>query len=361
MPIYIRKAVRVGPFRFNISKSGVGVSVGVKGLRIGSGPRGNYIHAGRGGIYYRQTLGRRSRKRSPRPEAPELAPPPAAVRMREIDSGDVSEMVDSSSADLLQEINAKVSAASLLPFALGASLLALPILLVTLPPPLSLVAWAGGAIVLLIGARLRDLTARSVVLLYDLEPEVEKAYEKLVDSFEAVSHSARLWHVPQAAAVAQTKYQGGAKTTMQRDVVTPRRRPLPSIKANIDFPVLPAGSQLLAFTPERLLVFEGNAVGAVPYKDVKAEVSQTRFVEEGDIPRDAEVVDRTWRYVDKEGGPDDRFRDNPEIPVALYEEIHLTSPTGLNELFHVSKVGAGKALGESLRALSAALEDGRPD
>jgi hypothetical protein len=361
MPIYVRKAVRVGPFRFNISKSGVGVSLGVKGFRIGSGPRGNYIHAGRGGIYYRQTLGRRSRKPSPRPEAPELAPPPTGAPMREIDSGGVSEMVDSSSAGLLEEINAKLSAGALLPLALGASLVALPILLVTVPPPLSLVAWAGGALVLLIGARLRDLTARSVVLLYDLEPEVEKAYEKLVDSIEAVSDSARLWHVPQVAAVAQTKYHGGAKTTVQRDVVTPRRRSLPAIKANIDFPVLPAGSQLLAFTPERLLVFEGNGVGAVPYKDVKAEVSETRFLEDRDVPTDAKVVDRTWRYVDKEGGPDDRFRDNPEIPVVLYEQVHLTSPSGLNELFQVSKLGAGKALGESLRALSAALEDGRPD
>ena len=48
MPFYLRKSVSAGPFRFNLSKSGVGVSVGVKGLRIGTGPRGHYIHAGAG-------------------------------------------------------------------------------------------------------------------------------------------------------------------------------------------------------------------------------------------------------------------------------------------------------------------------
>nr|MBI7150790.1 DUF4236 domain-containing protein [Pseudomonas aeruginosa] len=55
MGLSVRKSVRVGPFRFNLSKSGIGVSAGIKGLRVGTGPRGNYIHMGRGGFYYRQT------------------------------------------------------------------------------------------------------------------------------------------------------------------------------------------------------------------------------------------------------------------------------------------------------------------
>jgi hypothetical protein len=58
MPLYLRKSVSAGPFRFNFSESGVGVSVGVKGLRVGTGPKGHYVHAGRGGIYYKATIGR---------------------------------------------------------------------------------------------------------------------------------------------------------------------------------------------------------------------------------------------------------------------------------------------------------------
>jgi hypothetical protein len=42
--------------RFNLSKSGVGASIGIKGLRFGTGPRGNYIHIGAGGVYYRASL-----------------------------------------------------------------------------------------------------------------------------------------------------------------------------------------------------------------------------------------------------------------------------------------------------------------
>ena len=56
MGFYLRKSISVGPLRFNLSKSGIGVSAGVTGLRFGVGPRGNYVHMGRGGLYYRATL-----------------------------------------------------------------------------------------------------------------------------------------------------------------------------------------------------------------------------------------------------------------------------------------------------------------
>jgi hypothetical protein len=53
---FIRKSFRVGPVRLNLSKSGLGVSGGVKGFRIGTGPRGLYMAGGRAGLYFRQSL-----------------------------------------------------------------------------------------------------------------------------------------------------------------------------------------------------------------------------------------------------------------------------------------------------------------
>jgi len=61
---YIRKSFKSGPLRLNLSKSGLGVSAGVKGARIGTGPRGSYVHAGRGGLYYRQNLGTKSGRKT---------------------------------------------------------------------------------------------------------------------------------------------------------------------------------------------------------------------------------------------------------------------------------------------------------
>ena len=57
MGFYIRKSKRLGPFRLNISKSGLGISVGMKGARLSTGPKGTYFNAGKDGIYYRKKLG----------------------------------------------------------------------------------------------------------------------------------------------------------------------------------------------------------------------------------------------------------------------------------------------------------------
>ena len=54
MPFYLRKGINFGPLRVNLSKRGVGLSVGGKGMRAGVDAQGRrYTHAGRNGLYYR--------------------------------------------------------------------------------------------------------------------------------------------------------------------------------------------------------------------------------------------------------------------------------------------------------------------
>lgn len=42
MSFYLGKTVKAGPFRVSLSRSGIGMSTGVPGLRVGTGPRGSY-------------------------------------------------------------------------------------------------------------------------------------------------------------------------------------------------------------------------------------------------------------------------------------------------------------------------------
>ena len=58
MGFYLRKSFRAGPIRFNLSKSGIGASFGVTGARLGVSSAGRaYVHGGRGGLYYRKSIG----------------------------------------------------------------------------------------------------------------------------------------------------------------------------------------------------------------------------------------------------------------------------------------------------------------
>lgn len=55
MGFYLRKSFSMGPIRLNLSKSGLGLSAGVKGARLGVNSKGrSYVHAGRGGLYFRK-------------------------------------------------------------------------------------------------------------------------------------------------------------------------------------------------------------------------------------------------------------------------------------------------------------------
>jgi hypothetical protein len=66
MGISFRKSFKIGPVKVNVSKSGVGASVGRKGARVGINAKGNaYVSAGAEGVYYRKTLGGPNEKASP--------------------------------------------------------------------------------------------------------------------------------------------------------------------------------------------------------------------------------------------------------------------------------------------------------
>jgi hypothetical protein len=106
--------------------------------------------------------------------------------------------------------------------------------------------------------------------------------------------------------------------------------------ANVDPVALTFGQRTLYFFPDRILVYQGSHVGAVGYNDLGCSAGRTRFIEAESVPDDSQVVDRTWRFVNKKGGPDRRFSNNREIPVCLYGELTLTSRSGVKEVLHVS-------------------------
>ncbi|MBO7486294.1 MAG: DUF4236 domain-containing protein [Spirochaetaceae bacterium] len=57
MGVYFKKSKNLGGIRFNVSKSGIGFSTGIKGLRIGVNSKGqSYVSGGTHGVYYRENL-----------------------------------------------------------------------------------------------------------------------------------------------------------------------------------------------------------------------------------------------------------------------------------------------------------------
>lgn len=362
MGFYIRKALKVGPLRFNLSQSGVGVSAGIKGLRLGTGPHGNYVHMGRGGLYFRKSLNPPGGRAAVGPEAPlplrrpegpssPRAPVGSVGPLSDIDSGPVERMVDASSAELLREMSDKRRKVRFLPWVLALSIVATLLFLAAGMPTLLVVLFGALAVGICWLVSMKDELRKTTVVLYEFEPEVEAAYASLHGAFGALRSCSRSWHIQARGEVRDAKYHAGASGVVRRKQVALTVGAPPFVKTNVEVPLVPVGRQVLAFMPDRVLVFESAAVGAVSYPALNLTLTESQFVEDEAVPQDATVVGRTWRFVNKNGGPDRRFKDNREIPICAYDQLRLSSSTGLNEVIQVSRRGAGLALREALAAL----------
>jgi DNA polymerase III subunit epsilon len=349
MGFYVRKSVRAGPFRFNLSKSGLGVSAGVPGFRIGTGPRGNYIRAGKGGVYYRASLGSRAEPSSDvreRPPGSAQVLLGADVPMEDISGATALELVSTGAGDLVEQLNQAASRVPLAPFALVA--------LVVLA---ALIQGAAALVLLVVGALgvawlgLRDKAHRMVVAFYDVEDEHARWLTDLVSAFEALSSAQRLWRV-MAAGNVQTTYQykvnsGASRIVKRLDAKAglggPRR-----LATNIAVPSVRCGRQALHFLPDRLLVRDGRRFSDVAYEVLKTSFSAGRFIEDGRVPRDGQEVDTTWRYLNVKGGPDRRYKNNRKLPVMLYGNVELASDGGLYWLLQCSRASLAEIAAHSI-------------
>jgi hypothetical protein len=122
------------------------------------------------------------------------------------------------------------------------------------------------------------------------------------------------------------------------------------LRSNITPPTITLGGRDFFFLPDVILVKRGGRFGAVGYDDIQIRTQASRFIEDGTPVRDAQIVGHTWKHPNKGGGPDRRFRDNRQLPVCLYDVMHLSSSSGLNELLEFSRTGL-------VQLFSAALHD----
>ncbi len=364
MGLYFRKSVRIGPFRVNLSKGGVGLSLGIPGLRVGSGPRGNYIQMGARGIYYRAAL-----PLSKSPQRP-ISPPPTSqtpgaprapkspripdntlAEFETIESRDPASFVDSSSAQLLEEIRGKHRLIRCWPAIATATLVYIGFAIAN--------EWSTWALLLgfIVGitastfAYRWDIQRKLVALHYELEDAALSNYTAFVSSATALARATRQWHISARAGVKDRKYHAGAGVSVRRKKAAIGTALPAFVVSNLDPVAIALSDTTFYFFPDRILVYRGNNLGALAYSDLEASASTTRFIESEGVASDARVVEHTWQYVNKTGGPDRRFKNNRKLPVCEYGQLALKSASGVNELMMFSAHGSEPGFVAALRLL----------
>jgi len=315
MGFYFRKSLKFGPFRVNFSKSGIGVSAGVKGARISKGPRGTFIHMGSNGIYYRKSLTNHNRENKNQVQSPIKSNESSCVQLDELGTKNIMDLVDSSFEEEFKIIQEKYRR-------------------------------------ILFGDK-------KIYLFYDIDEVQVKKIEKFYNIIDTLRSCGKYWYLS-AQSYTPTdarKTHGGADVLNRSIPLYPilikmgkPRRFITNVKALL----IPIVTKKIYFFPDRLFITEGRLIGTVNYKDLIVEYCKAPTVmPQKDIPIGTEIVGHVWRYANKDGSPDKRYSStNYQLPIANLSQLNLKSESGLLECFQFTKVDVAEKFAKALNEFS---------
>jgi len=347
MGFYLRKSIKLGGFRINLSKSGVGYSVGTKGFRISTNSKGTYLNAGRNGFYYRERLDKPKSKVQKNEPIFEVSENENGT----IKTADVSQLVDSSNDQILAEINQRKNKVAMMPFIIA--LFIYGIFSITKISPAFGLTFLIGGIVMILFTYKWDKNRRTTELFYDLENSNELTrFLEIQKICKQLATTQKIWKIDTKQYTADWKRNAGSSSLISRKPIKIKSTEAPFIKTNVDIWTIDLQTIKLYFFPDNLLVLQNGRYGAVSYNSLRSNVHDTRFVEDSFVPSDSKIVDYTWKYVNKNGSPDKRFSNNKQFPVALYATIELLSNSGLNIHLQTSNVQIGNSFSNFFNRLS---------
>ncbi|WP_407114792.1 DUF4236 domain-containing protein [Bradyrhizobium sp. LMG 9283] len=366
MVFRFRRSFKIIPgVRLNVSGSGASVTLGPRGLHYTVGPRGTRTTIGLpgSGVSWTSYQPYAVANASPPPLPDKHQPPvPDSIEVSQgtvIDSAPIDELVANSTIDIAQTLAAaqsrwrryKILIAMLSAlFAVGALMVAGSASAV---PPVAAFVLTAGAVLIVGSLAIHGRQSSTVSLEYELSAEHSSRFETLASAFHDLASCGGIWNVPLEMQEADWKRNAGASKLIQRHPISLGRDKPHLVKSNVDFLKLPLGKETFYLTPDAILVTAGRTIAAFAYQDVQFAFRNAQFIEEVTPPHDAIVVDQTWRYVNRKGGPDRRFNNNRQLPICLYGEIDMRSAAGVNERIQCSRGDVAERFVATVAAMSA--------
>ena len=160
-----------------------------------------------------------------------------------------------------------------------------------------------------------------------------------MDAWQLLVEGDKEWQILTEQQNANIRNNAGASRSLKRaECKIAKGHPF-YIKTTVDtIQIILHNKESLIILPDKVLFVRKRKVGAIDYSDFIINVSSTRFVESDPVPKDAQIVGQTWQYVNKNGTPDRRHKDNKQFPVCMYGQITLRSASGLNVELHISNL-----------------------
>jgi hypothetical protein len=186
------------------------------------------------------------------------------------------------------------------------------------------------------------------VLLYDITPEREKTIQEFYDGISKLEETEKIWMITKEKRNDDTRYTAGANTSISRDAIYfSDYSSVNGLKTNVYTPAI--GMQIFFF-PDLILYQNGREVEFISYNDIKINLITSQFRESGTVPSDSEKIGSTWKFVNNDGSPDRRFKDNRKIPVMKYCQIKITDNNDFSVIIMTSNYETGGKFANTLNS-----------
>lgn len=146
---------------------------------------------------------------------------------------------------------------------------------------------------------------------------------------ETLSQSCKLFEVRETYTNNNTKYTGGAGNSVKESKLSIIKKSVPFMKTQTKHFCIYLNGKQLVFLPNGILVNSLFNLYLLSMKDLNIHLEDTVYIEFG-TPKDSECVRNTWLYVNKHGGPDRRFNNNPMLNGNKYGVIQFFIPDVLD-------------------------------
>lgn len=319
MGVRFRKSINLGGgFRVNISKSGIGYSWGVKGVRLTKTARGtkrSTLSIPGTGISY---VSEEGKKRNSQAQGHSASGQSAQTLLTNETSTEVVNVKNFQPVEYKELIDniTKVRRYNLLSTILICTFLlsAVPFFIIT--------GIAGIILKIFIHCKL------SIPMEYEFDEESKLEYDNLCATWMSLNKNKKFWQTISESHI-DKKTSGGASRGVKRISAKAINKMPWFISSNVSPFGLKLKRKKLLFLPDKLLIVTAGKVGAISYEDIYMGLGISRFVETDPVPKDAKILEYTWEKVNRDGSPDKRYKGNRKIPVCEYGRVTISSGSSL--------------------------------
>ncbi len=340
MGLYFRKSKSFGPFRINFSKSGIGVSAGVKGARVSVGPRGTYLNAGRNGLYYRKKIGGKKRSKASNTSSSTASSPTNRSQSALSASADNNPSVSRAEIDYDFAMNPNGICNSLASAIKKAQLY-------------GIIWWFVFIICTLLGVwKHYILTASALLLLFrlifdglftvfidfELDEKEQKEWRHFSSAIEIFGNCNRVWELKPGWLVTIPPSLIGASVRVKKK--KHGRMLGRCINTPDEFVALESSSIKVYFLPQIIIINKGHNLAVCTYKETQIKCNQNRINYGAfGVPNDTSIVDHVYEHQTKDGLPDRRYKTNRQYPIGEAAVLKIENAWGMTILLAASNGG----------------------